>query len=92
MADEKDPNEATTHADLYLREGEPDPSEWEEAEAVTGRPADVPPGNSTFAERAKASGKAEVKVVEGKDAENKAVQAAEVKKAPRARKAAKKSK
>lgn len=93
-ADEKDPNEATTHADLYHRH-EPDPSGWEEAEAVTDRPNDTPPGsqvsNSTFADRAKATGQAEMKVVEATDAENKAVQSAEAKKAPakRTRKAAK---
>ena len=44
--------EATTHADTYHRHGDPDPSKWSGAESVTGRPADVPPTNSTLADRA----------------------------------------
>lgn len=34
--------------------GEIDPSIWDEAKAVTGRPQDVPEENSTFGSRAKA--------------------------------------
>ncbi len=46
--------EATTHAETFGRHGKPDPSKWDEADAVTGRPADKPPANSTLAERAAA--------------------------------------
>lgn len=49
--------------------GELDPSIWDEAVAVTGRPQDEPLPNSTFAERAKAASKA----VKSDDAEDKAV-------------------
>lgn len=81
MADEKSPNEATEHADLYHRHGEADPEGWEEQEAVTGRENDTPlrgedtPAvpNSTLASRAKARGS--FKRVD--DAENKAVAPAE---------------
>lgn len=48
------PNEATTPADTLHRHGDPDPSEWQEAEAVTGRPNDEASPNSTMADRAKA--------------------------------------
>ena len=46
--------EATTHAETYHGHGDPDPSKWEKATAVTGRPVDTPPPNSTLAERAAA--------------------------------------
>lgn len=39
--------------------GKIDPSIWDEAQAVTGRPNDVPEDNSTFASRAKAAAKAD---------------------------------
>lgn len=55
---------------LY-RHGAPDPSKWDEAQAVTGRPNDLVEGkvsNSTFADR---------KAVQS--AENKAVQTSESK-------------
>lgn len=45
MADDTAPEKNTT--------GEIDPSKWDEAVAVTGRPVDVASANSTFAERAK---------------------------------------
>lgn len=35
--------------------GELDPSIWEEAQAVTGRPNDTPEENSTFGSRAKSA-------------------------------------
>lgn len=60
--------EAETHAETYHRHGEADPSNWDEAEAVTGRKPDTAPTNTTFAERAKAGA-----------AENKQVQSAEAK-------------
>lgn len=92
MADEK---EATTHADLYQRH-EQSSENWEEAQAVTGRPNDNPitepqdapnGGNSTLASRAKAR-KADAKQVQPEAAEDKAVTSAATK-APRARKASK---
>lgn len=46
--------EATTHGDTYHRHGEVDPSKWNEAPSVTGRPVDEPGPNSTLASRAKA--------------------------------------
>lgn len=46
--------EATTHAETFERHGKPDPSRWEKAKAVTGRPADAPTPNSTLAARAAA--------------------------------------
>lgn len=39
--------------------GKVDPSIWDEAVAVTGRPQDEPAANSTFADRARAAAKAE---------------------------------
>lgn len=95
MADEKDPNEATSHAETYHRHGDPDPSKWEEAQAVTDRPNDLEPGstvhNSTLAERAKANkAKPAAKVVDEDAAENKAVQSSEAKAAP-AKRAAKRT-
>lgn len=60
--------EATNHADTYHRHGDPDPSKWDEADAVTGREADPVPTNTSFADRAKAG-----------TAENKQVQSAEAK-------------
>ena len=60
--------EATNHAETYHRHGQPDPSKWQKAEAVTGREADPVPENTTFAQRAKAGA-----------AENKQVQSAEAK-------------
>lgn len=69
------------------RHGDPDPSQWQEAEAVTGRPADEPPDNSTLSSR---SGGA--KKVDADDVEDKAVEAAPAKKAGKrapAKKAAK---
>lgn len=47
MADDAAPEKNTT--------GEIDPSMWDEAVAVAGRPQDEPAPNSTFAERAKAA-------------------------------------
>lgn len=38
------------------RHGEPDPTGWDEQPAVTDRPADAAPANSTFADRAAARG------------------------------------
>jgi hypothetical protein len=57
--------EVKNHAESYHRHGEADPSEWDEATAVTGRPADQPTENTTFVQRAKA--------------ENRQVQSAEAK-------------
>lgn len=60
----------------------------EEAEAVTGRPNDIPikepepaplGGNSTFADRAKARQKQDVKQVDADEAEDKAVSRASTK-------------
>jgi hypothetical protein len=72
MADQEQQENQTT--------AEPDPSKWDEQQAVTGRPNDTPlqetdPAlpNSTFAERAKAAKKAEAKAVDRDTAENKAV-------------------
>lgn len=84
MADEKAPNEATTHTDLYQRHGDADPSNWDEQTAVTARPNDTPlrgvdkPAvpNSSFADRAKARA-AGSKAVDSADAENKAVKPAQ---------------
>lgn len=78
--------EANTSAETYERHGKPDPSKWQEAEAVTDRPNDLVAGqvtNSTMADRAKARAKAkpEAKVVDDDAAENKAVTTA-AKKAP----------
>lgn len=84
MADEKDPNEATTKADTYHRH-DPDPEKWEEAVAVTGRPADVFAPNSTLAKRAAERGKG-AKEVKEEQAEDKAVTSA----ATKARKPARK--
>lgn len=50
--------EATTHAETYHRHGDPDPSQWDEAVAVTGREADAVPSNTTFADRARGQNKA----------------------------------
>lgn len=61
--------EATSAADTLHRHGDPDPSNWDEAQAVTGRPQDQPEANTTFAERAK--GRKGTKAVQS--AENKAV-------------------
>jgi hypothetical protein len=69
--DKKAPNEATKTEDLYGRHGEFDASKWDEKEAVTGRPADVAPANSTFAERSKAT--TTTKAVDTAATENKAV-------------------
>lgn len=66
------------------RHGDPDPDKWEEAEAVTGRPADVPPDNSTLASRAKAR----VKQVDPDDVEDKAITKAPAKAKATTRKAA----
>ena len=63
------------------RHGDPDPSEWDEAQAVTGRDNDTPlrgedtyaVPNTTFAERSKAKQSAETKAVQ--TAENKGVRA-----------------
>lgn len=74
---------ATSTADTYHRHGDPDPSQWQEAEAVTDRPPDTPQRgedsyavpNSTFADRAKAAAKA----VASGDAEDKAVSSASTK-------------
>lgn len=52
------------------RHGDLDPSIWDEQKAVTGRPGDPSPANSTFAGRKKAGRKA----VPPAEAENKAVQ------------------
>lgn len=41
-----------------------DPSIWDEQQAVTGRPNDTAPANSTFAERAKAAAKPDVESVD----------------------------
>lgn len=88
MPDEKDPNEATSFAETLHRH-DPDPSQWEEAQAVTGRPVDKAGPNSTLAERAQANkAKPAEKAVAQEDTENKAVQSAPTK----ARRAAKKSK
>ena len=38
------------------RHGEPDPTGWDEQPAVTDRPVDEAPANSTFADRAAARG------------------------------------
>lgn len=84
MADRK---EATTHADLYQRHGDPDPSKWDEAEAVNGRPSDVAGPNSTLASRARE--RAGVKQVDASEVEDKAVTAAATK-APAKKAAAKK--
>ncbi len=51
----------------------------DEQEAVTGRPADVAPGNTTLAERAKARQGSSKKAVSSDDAENKAVSRASTK-------------
>ena len=59
---------AESKSETYHRHGEPDPSQWDEAVAVTGREADAVPENSSFADRAKAI-----------KAENKQVQSAEAK-------------
>lgn len=80
--------EATTHADLYHRHGDPDSSKWEEAPAVTDRPNDTPlrekekpaVANSTLAERAKARQAAETKQVDAEsETEDKAVTSASTK-------------
>lgn len=88
MADEKDQNEATTHADVYQRH-EQTSEGWEEAQAVTGRPNDTPirdpepaplGGNSTLASRARTRQKDEkTKQVDESDAEDKAVTSAATK-------------
>lgn len=78
MPDEKDPNEATALAETFHRHGEPDPSKWQEAEAVTDRPNDTPlrgddvyaVPNTTMADRRKAR---DVKQVKSEDVEDKAV-------------------
>jgi hypothetical protein len=96
MPDQRGP--ATELADTFHRHGEPDPSKWDEQEAVTGRPNDTPlrgedePAvpNSTLAERAGARQRSEKRVdAETKDTENKAVTSA-LTKAP-AKRAAKKA-
>lgn len=58
-----------------------DDTKYEEAKAVTGRPADVPPPNTTMADRAKANKKATTKQVDADEAgvEDKAVTASESK-------------
>lgn len=56
------------------RHGDPDPSKWQQAEAVTGRPNDLVEGevhNSTFASRRKR--RAPAKQVAAVQAEDKAV-------------------
>lgn len=50
--------EATNHGETYHRHGDLDPSQWDEAEAVTGRESKVAPRNSSFADRAKGQNKA----------------------------------
>lgn len=72
-------DEATNHADTYGRHGDPDPGKWQKAEAVTGRPADTPPRNSTLAERAAL--RTGAKQVDAAEAEDKAVKKAPAKKA-----------
>lgn len=80
MADEKQDQEAQQEtADTYYRHGEPDPSVWQAAEAVTGRPNDlgsVTPepalANSTFASRAKQQAVA-TKAIPAEETEDKAV-------------------
>jgi hypothetical protein len=79
MADAEGRPEATETADLYHRH-EADPSKWEEAPAVTGRPADVPSPNTTLADRAKArKGGAKKVDKDAEGVEDKAVKAAESK-------------
>ena len=73
-------NEATTHAETFHRHGDPDPSNWDEAQAVTGRPADEPTSNSTLAERATAR-KGDAKQVDADEVEDKAVKKAPARKA-----------
>lgn len=58
--------------------GELDPSLWDEARAVTGRPNDTPLPNTTFVERFKARSST-TKAVQGDQAENKAVRSASTK-------------
>lgn len=48
--------EVKNHAETYHRHGDPDPSQWDKAEAVTGRESDTAPANTSFADRAKQSG------------------------------------
>lgn len=48
--------------------GEIDPSKWEEAVAVTGRPNDEPEPNTTFGDRAKVRSKPSSKPVDVKPA------------------------
>lgn len=84
MAEPRD--EATSHGDQYGRH-KADPSNWDEQEAVTGRPNDTPlrgedkPAvpNSTLAERAKAR-KASTKQV---DKSEETVEDKQVTKAPK---------
>jgi hypothetical protein len=69
-----------------------DSSEWQEAEAVTGRPVDKAGPNSTLAERAKARAGEKRVNKDDDEVENKAVQSAPSKNAAApAKKAAKKS-
>lgn len=89
MADEKDPNEATEFAETLHRH-DPDPSKWEQAEAVTGRPSDIFDPNSTLASRAKS--RAGEKKVGEDDAEDKAVTSAATKASARKAPAKKSSK
>ncbi len=55
MPDEIDPAAGSRDRGLH-RHGEADPSQWDEQEAVTGRPGHEPEANSTFADRAAARG------------------------------------
>ncbi len=82
MAEDND-RTAESHAETYHRHGDPDPSNWDEAKAVTGRPADKPGDNTTFAGRAKAAGKASnaSKQVDGSATEDKSVSSAATKRA-----------
>lgn len=67
----QDPNEASSFAETLHRH-DPDPSQWDEAQGVTGRPVDKAGPNSTLASRA-----AESKAVKPSQVENKAVTEAE---------------
>lgn len=62
--------ESTNHADTFGRHGDPDPTKWDEAEAVTGRERGPAPDNSTFNSRSKMVRRSENKAVTA--AENKA--------------------
>lgn len=83
---ENDRKPAESLAETLHRHRDPDPEQWDEAEAVTGRPNDLKQNeveNSTFAERAKRH--AREKKVDSESTDNKAVTGASTKKAAKGR-------